>query len=166
MTGLNLYDLADTTEFHVINGCWDGAVVEEDGKKYIWVFAPDGIKKYPHNNNEELWSSTLDVEIFHPDRTHHSTIFVKEYCKMNGYNIEGLKYYKIITVENHSIIIGLDRLEKYDNKYFYLKICNAEDARCFLSTDGFTLNKLKQKEEFLIERYVDIRNALELYYKE
>ena len=163
MTGLNLYDLADTTEFNVINGCWDGAVVEEDGNKYIWVFAPYGIKKYPRNNNDELWSSTLDVDIVHPDRAHHSHTFIKEYCKMNGYNAEGLEYYKIITVENYSIIIGL---ENYNDMYFCLKICDTEDARCFLSTDNFTLNKLKQKEEFLIKRYVDARNALELYYKE
>ncbi len=163
MTGLNLYDLADATEFYVNNGCWNGAVVEESEKKCIWVFAPDGIKKYPYNDNDGLWSSTLDVDIFHPDKMHHSRAFVKEYCKMNGYDVEGLKYYKIITVENYSIIIGL---ENYSDKYFCLKICNTEDARCFLSTDNFTLNKLKQKEEFLIERYVDVRNALELYCKE
>jgi hypothetical protein len=164
MTGINLYDLADTTEFNVINGCWNGAVVEENGKKYIWVFAPDGIKKYPHNDNDELWSSTLDVDILHPDKIHHSNVFVKEYCKTNDYNVEGLKYYKTITVENYSVIIELENYSK--NKYFRLKIFySTEDGQCFLSTDSFTLNKLKQKEEFLIKRYVDIRNALELYYK-
>lgn len=36
-TTTDIYLLPVGTKFHVINGAWDGEVIEENGKKMIWI---------------------------------------------------------------------------------------------------------------------------------
>ena len=74
-----LYDLKPGTEICVINGDYNGCIIEENGQKYFLVFEPEKATKHALEKDKNY---EIDYDII---KGVHSYYYYKEWIAFNNY---------------------------------------------------------------------------------
>lgn len=136
-----LYDLEPGTEINVINGEYNGCIVEEDGQKYFLVFTPQKATKHALEKNKNYEITYRIVEGV------HSYYYYKEWLTFNNYiptsnNFVESHYSK--KIDNYEIYLNVLKNGKIKLEYY------PQDFPVSIASNPFEAeNILKKEAEFV-----------------